>query len=112
MPHGTLCATLLAEATRENIAQLRFIDEKHPQLQKFARTGAILSGEAAENIASGCELLLETLKNWQERLAFPRLSFYGMICEDVDGIVAATRCKSNAVQLDNTAMKRILSSRW
>ncbi len=112
IPHGTLCATLLAEATGENIAQLRLIDDKHSQLQKYAKAGAILSGVAAENIASGCELLLETLKKWQERLAFPRLSFYGMICEDVDGIVAATRSKSNAVQLDNAAMKRILLNRW
>jgi len=112
IPHGTLCATLLAEATRENIAQLRFIDEKHPQLQKYARAGAILSGEAAEDIASGCERLLETLNNWQERLAFPRLSCYGIIPEDFDGIITATRSKSNAVQLDNAAMWRILSSRW
>ncbi len=112
IPHGTLCATLLAEATRENIAQLRLIDGKHPQLLKYSKAGAILSGGASEDIASGCELLLETLNDWQERLSFPRLSCYGMILEDVDGIVAATRSKSNAVELDNAAMKRILSSRW
>jgi alcohol dehydrogenase class IV len=112
IPHGTLCATLLAEATRENIEQLRLIDGKHPQLQKYAKAGAILSGVAAEDIASGCERLLETLNTWHERLAFPRLSSYGILPEDFDGIVAATRSKSNAVQLDNAAMKRILSSRW
>ncbi len=112
IPHGTLCATLLAEATRENIEQLRLIDGKHPQLQKYAKAGAILSGVAADDLASGCELLLETLKNWQERLSFPKLSCYGIIPEDVDGIVRATRSKSNAVQLDNAAMKRILSNRW
>ena len=112
IPHGTLCATLLAEATRENIEQLCLIDGKHPQLQKYAKAGAILSGVAADDLASGCELLLETLKNWQERLSFPKLSCYGIIPEDFDGIVRATRSKSNAVQLDNAAMKRILSSRW
>ena len=112
IPHGTLCATLLAEATRENIEQLRLIDRKHLQLQKYAKAGAILSGVVAEDIVSGCELLLETLNNWQERLSFPRLSSYGIIREDFDGIVAATRSKSNAVQIDNDAMKRILSKRW
>ncbi len=112
IPHGALCATLLAEATRENIAQLRLIDDKHPRLQKYAKAGAILSGVAADNISSGCEQLLETLNNWQERLTFPRLSSYGILPEDFDGIVAATRSKSNAVPLDHAAMKRILSSRW
>ena len=112
IPHGTLCATLLAEATRENIEQLRLIDGKHSQLQKYAKAGAILSGVAAEDIASGCELLLETLSTWQERLSFPLLSCYGILPEDFEGIVAVTRSKSNAVQLDNAAMRRILSNRW
>ena len=111
IPHGTLCATLLAEATRENIAQLRSIDGSHSALQKYARAGAILSGIAADNGHAGCERLVETLEEWQERLSFPRLRSFGLFAEDLDGIVAATRSKSNAVQLDDAAMKRILSNR-
>ncbi len=112
IPHGTLCATLLAEATRENIAQLRLIDQAHPVLLKFAKAGAILSGVGGEDIASGCHRLQETLDQWQEQLSFPRLRCYGLLPEDFDDIVVTTRCKSNAVQLDHAAMKRILSSRW
>ncbi|MEI8102608.1 MAG: hypothetical protein WCG61_03675 [Chlorobium sp.] len=56
--------------------------------------------------------MLETLEQWQKLLAFPRLREYGMAPEDVDSIVCATRSKSNAVQLDNAAMKRILIRRW
>ncbi len=112
IPHGTLCATLLAEATRENIAQLRLIDSNHPTLQKYAKAGAILSGRATGALSSGCERLLDTLGHWQERLVVPRLREYGMLPEDVDGIVSLTRSKSNAVKLDDAAMKRILTNRW
>ncbi len=112
IPHGTLCATLLAEATRENIVQLRAIFESHPALQKYAKAGAILSGVADRDVHAGCERLVETLEEWQELLSFPRLRSFGLAFEDLDGIVAATRSKSNAVQLDEAAMKRILLKRW
>jgi alcohol dehydrogenase class IV len=111
IPHGTLCATLLAEATRENIAQLRHIDDKHPVLQKYAKAGTILSGSVAEDLISGLIKLQETLDEWQALLCFPKLSNYGLHEEDLDGIVKVTRSKSNAVQLDHAAMKRILSKR-
>jgi len=111
IPHGTLCATLLAEATRENIAQLRSIDGSHPALQKYAKAGAILSGVADKDVYAGCERLIETLEEWQELLFFPRLRSFGLASEDLDGIVAVTRSKSNAVQLDDAAMNRILLKR-
>ncbi|TLU81739.1 MAG: iron-containing alcohol dehydrogenase [Chlorobium sp.] len=111
IPHGTLCATLLVEATRENIACLRFVDGDHPLLKKYARAGSILSGACTSDNAAGCDLLLETLNNWQERLCFPRLQQFGLRSEDIGHIVSVTRSKSNAVQLDDAAMQRILSSR-
>ncbi|MEI7694654.1 MAG: iron-containing alcohol dehydrogenase [Chlorobium sp.] len=112
IPHGTLCATLLAEATRENIAQLRLIDPNHPALQKYAKAGEILCGQVPEDLSSGCERLLDTLEQWQELLDFPRLRKYRMVPDNIDSIVSATRSKSNAVQLDEAAMKRILLRRW
>jgi len=112
IPHGTLCATLLAEATRENIAQLCLLDAHHPTLQKYAKAGATLSGRVAKDLFSGCELLLDTLEQWQELLVFPRLREYGMLPEDIDGLISLTRSKSNAVPLDDAAMKRILTNRW
>lgn len=112
IPHGTLCATLLAEATRENIAQLRLLDTQHPVLHKYAKAGGILTGRVSGDLSSGCDRLLDTLEQWQELLAFPRLREYGMLPEEVDTIVSATRSKSNAVPLDDAAMKRIINNRW
>jgi len=59
----------------------------------------------------GCERLMETLEEWQELLSFPRLRTFRLAQEDLDGIVAVTRSKSNAVQLDDASMKRILLKR-
>ena len=111
IPHGVLCATLLAEATRENIAALRRLDEGHPQLHKYAHAGAILSGVAGGDVASGCNALLQLLGEWQERLSFPGLSSYGIRESDLEKIVAVTRSKSNALPLDEASMKRILVNR-
>jgi len=40
------------------------------------------------------------------------LRSYGLFAEDLDGIVTATRSKSNAVQLDEASLKNILLKRW
>lgn len=111
IPHGILCATLLAEATRENIAALRLLDQSHPALHKYANAGAILSHTTPGDIYTGCEHLLDTLEAWQEQLNFPRLSHYGLELRDIEGIIQSTRTKSNAVPLNESAMKRILSKR-
>jgi alcohol dehydrogenase class IV len=111
IPHGTLCATLLLEATRENIRQLESLDTAHPVLVKYAVAGEILSGEAADGISSGCMLLLETLGEWQELLGFPRLRQFGIEEGDIGKITEVTRSKSNAVNLGEEGMRRILEAR-
>jgi alcohol dehydrogenase class IV len=111
IPHGTLCATLLAEATKENIRQLRLVDEGHPSLLKFAKVGRLLAGVQSADVAEGCDLLAGKLVEWQEALGFPRLREFGVREGELDSIVAVTRSKSNAVALDSGSMRRILAAR-
>ncbi|NTW55663.1 MAG: iron-containing alcohol dehydrogenase [Chlorobiaceae bacterium] len=111
IPHGTLCATLLLEATRENIRQLNALDRHHPALAKYARAGEILSGKNAGDTHSGCALLLETLGLWQELLGFPALGEFGIRESDIGRITAITRSKSNAVILGEDNMRCILEAR-
>ncbi len=111
IPHGTLCATLLLEATRENIRQLNALDRHHPALVKYGRAGEILSGKIAGDTHSGCALLLETLGLWQELLGFPALREFGIRESDIGRITAITRSKSNAVLLGEDNMRCILEAR-
>lgn len=111
IPHGTLCATLLAESTRENIRQLRLSDNGEPALQKFANASRILAGASTGNVAESCDRLVELLEAWQTRFAFPRLGEFGVTRSDFDTIITTTRSKSNAIPLDKAAMRRILEAR-
>ena len=109
--HGTLCATLLAEATKVNIGRLRMIDPRHPALVKYSKAGGILAGAAAGSVDEGCDLLVARLEAWQDTLGFPALREFGVRESDLDGIVAATRSKSNAVALEHEEMRSILDAR-
>ncbi|ACF11574.1 iron-containing alcohol dehydrogenase [Chlorobaculum parvum NCIB 8327] len=111
IPHGTLCATLLAEATRENIRQLQAKGEPSVGLSKFANAARILTGKSFSSEAEACEQLVAKLEAWQEQFAFPRLGEFGMSEEDFEEIIATTRSKSNAAPLDAAAMRRILAAR-
>ncbi len=111
IPHGTLCATLLAESTRVNIERLRSLDTGHLALGKFSKAGGILAGREPAGVREGCGMLLEQLSEWQELLGFPRLREFGVRDAELDGIVAATRSRSNAVALDAASMRGILEAR-
>ena len=111
IPHGTLCATLLAESTRENIRQLRAKGVDHLSLSKFAKAGEILSGAPAESVQDGCDRLVARLDELQVQLGFPRLGVFGVREPELDVIIASTRSRSNAVSLDPASMRRILSAR-
>lgn len=111
IPHGTLCATLLAEATRENIRKLRVLEGGKSGLQKFANAARILTGKLFGSEAETCDELVAKLEAWQVQFAFPRLGEFGMSEGDFEEIIATTRSQSNAAPLDAEAMQRILAAR-
>ena len=111
IPHGTLCATLLAVSTKVNIEGLRRLGPCHQGLAKFSRAGEVLAGRPARVVEEGCAMLLSTLEEWQDRLGFPRLREFGVREQELDLIVAVTRSKSNAVVLDDVSMRSILAER-
>ncbi len=111
IPHGTLCATLLAASTRENIRQLQASDDGAVGLRKFANASRILTGESFASEAEAFERLVEKLESWQEQFAFPRLGEFGVSEGDFEELIAATRTKGNATPLDAAAMRRILAAR-
>jgi alcohol dehydrogenase class IV len=112
MPHGMVCATLLWEACRMNI---RRISEQRgtedAMLARYARVGRILSAAPEGGVLQGCELLLEKIEEWTDRLKIPRLGDYGMKESELDALVAQAGQKANPVQLDAPDVKAILKAR-
>lgn len=111
IPHGVLCATLLAEATRENILQLQHSGSGNSILRKYAAAGGLLNGTPDVGVAEGCGMLVEKLEEWQDALDVPLLGVYGIGVEDVDTIASVTRSKSNPVDLQPDCLKKILLAR-
>ncbi|MCF8114216.1 MAG: iron-containing alcohol dehydrogenase [Desulfotignum sp.] len=112
MPHGKVCGTLLAAATRENITALMAQDPGHPALEKYARAGWILAGRTKEkDWASGCSLLMDLLDEWTNCFDMPKLGAFGITLAHIGPIADAAGQKNNPVHLSGNAMKKILEKR-
>jgi alcohol dehydrogenase class IV len=112
IPHGIVCATLLAEACRINIKRLREL--RRPEdimLDKYARVGRVLSGATDADISNSCDLLLQKLDEWTQQLSIPRLGPYGVSESDLDALAAQAGQKSNPIQLELNDVKAILRAR-
>lgn len=104
IPHGVACGTLLATATRVNIAALRQREPDSPALIKYEEVRRLL----------GAADLPAMLAGWRERLALPRLAAYGVTAADIPRIVADSRgssMKTNPVVLTDDEIASIVGER-
>jgi alcohol dehydrogenase class IV len=104
IPHGVACGTLLAAATEVNLEVMRQRDPGNHALAKYEEVRVLL----------GASDLVAMLAGWQENLALPRLSAYGVTAADIPRIVANSRgssMKTNPVVLDDADIRRIVESR-
>jgi alcohol dehydrogenase len=114
IPHGVVCGTLVAEATRANIQALRNRGQGGETLTKYAQVGRLLGRDGNLPETSALEKLLEVLTDWTTKLKLPRLGHYGVTREDFPRIVANSRgssMKTNPVVLNDGEISAILSAR-
>jgi alcohol dehydrogenase class IV len=115
IPHGVVCGTLLAEATKMNIKKLKEKGiEGRPLLLKHADIGALLTGESKVEegkIHVYLDDLIETLEHWTNSLKIEKLSKFGISIDDINLIVEQAGLKNNPVQLNKEEIKEIVSNR-
>jgi len=113
IPHGVICGTLLAAATKKNIEVLKEKDPYGIQFKKHARSAAILSGRVYDEskVPELCDLLIEALYGWTENLEMPLLGSFSVKKADIERIAAATEHKNNAVNLTKDDIAEILKER-
>jgi alcohol dehydrogenase len=114
IPHGVVCGTLVAAATRVNIAALEARAPQSPALTKYAAVGRLLSDRDSRDARDDRARLVDLLEAWTERLALPRLSALGVAAADVPRIVAASRgssMKTNPVVLTDDEIAGLLAAR-
>lgn len=114
IPHGVVCGTLVAAATRANIAALKARAPDHRALAKYAEVGRLLAGDDALDDETARAALVALLADWSERLELPRLHRYGIGREDFPLIVANSRGSSmqtNPIVLEDGEIEAILADR-
>ena len=115
IPHGVVCGTLLAEATRINIKTLQSLgSEGKLGLKKHAKIGALLSGDyyiSEKKIQEYNKKLVETLEKWTTDLRIDRLGKFGINEKNIDRIVEKAGLKNNPVNLSKENIKTILLNR-
>lgn len=113
IPHGVACGTLVAEATRVNLAALQERDPAGPGLARYAQAGRLLAGEHLDDEGARAGLLA-ILAEWSDRLSIPRLGHYGVAEADVARIVAHSRgssMKTNPIVLTDAEIAGLVRSR-
>lgn len=116
IPHGVVCGTLVADATRINVAALRSRAPGTVALTKLARAWAILADPAGAGSppADAPERIATLLADWSRRLDLPRLGAYGIGEGDVARIVAGSRggsMKTNPIVLEDGEIAAIVRAR-
>ncbi|HEY9197792.1 MAG TPA: iron-containing alcohol dehydrogenase [Gammaproteobacteria bacterium] len=114
IPHGVVCGTLVAAATRMNIEAMQSREPENPALGKYARLAEILCARRIREPSVAYQALLDLLDEWTARLQLPRLAQYQAAASDFPRIVANSRgssMKTNPIVLTDDEIARVLQDR-
>lgn len=111
IPHGVVCGTLFAPTVKMTIENLEMENRNALALEKFAKTGYLLSGREGHDIKTGCGLLVDILYKWTDDLEIKKLGDYGIEAFHLDMIVAETGQKNNPAKLTDQQLRTILTER-
>ena len=114
VPHGVACGTLVAAATEMNIRALGEREPGSPALEKYAQAGRMLTGQTHLPRDEAWKLLVQTLKDWTQKMDLPRLGVFGVQETDIMRIVANCRgssMKTNPVGLTDAEVREVLKQR-
>ena len=113
IPHGVVCGTLVAAATRVNIEVMQEREPNNPALAKYANVGRLLNGASPDDDAAR-RALIARLEEWTARLQLERLQTYGVTRQDVERITRHSRgssMKTNPIVLTDGEIGRVVSAR-
>ncbi len=112
IPHGIVCGTLVGEATKINIRELKKdVDKGKKYLKKYAIVGRVLSGKYNLDDSSAYDILVKIIETWIVEMGIDKLSKYGIKEPDLLKIVGETGIKNNPVKLDKEPLLEILKNR-
>ena len=111
IPHGAVCGTLMAEANRINVRELRRTGDGEPALKKYATLGRIFSDTSGKRDDYYIDFFIDYLTAATYHLHLPELSRFGLIHEDMQAICSKSDVKNNPVSLRAEQLMEILNGR-
>jgi alcohol dehydrogenase len=114
IPHGVVCGTLVAAATRVNVAAIQAREPDNIALGKYADIGRLLSGSHGQSAAENRDRLVRLLEDWTHAMALPPLSALGVAAADLDRVVAGSRgssMKTNPIVLTDEEIASVVMAR-
>ncbi|MBS0425446.1 MAG: iron-containing alcohol dehydrogenase [Proteobacteria bacterium] len=114
IPHGVVCGTLVAAATRVNIHTLLAREPNNQALARYLHVAEILCEKRFIDPETAFNDLVDLLTQWTEELALPRLSHYGLQSSGFDKVIANCRgnsMKTNPIVLADEEIRQILLER-
>ena len=114
IPHGIVCANLLAVATEATVNALlrqKTSEQYAHALEKYASVGKLFGREAGMSVEENRACLIEELKAWTQDLNIPLLSAFGIKQSDLEKVASQSSSKNNPFHFDSEAIGRILLDR-
>lgn len=114
IPHGAVCGTLVAAATRINIRSMQTREPNNLALAKYLHVAEILCEKRFIDPETAFNALTDLLTLWTEELALPRLSHYGLQSAGFDKVIANCRgnsMKTNPIVLTDEEIRQVLLER-
>jgi alcohol dehydrogenase class IV len=111
IPHGAICANLMAAVNRTNVKYLLKKKNSQEMLKRYTTLGKLFIAEQEHNDKYYIQAFPEILEDMTEQLNIPKLGKLGLKKEDVAIISEKTSNKNNPVQLNQEDLERILLSR-
>jgi alcohol dehydrogenase len=111
IPHGTVCGTLVAEATDLNWRALRAGRGDARALEKLTQVARLFGANPADPAQAQIECLIQALRDWTRELQLPKLSPFGVQAADFPRIVAGASNRQNPVTLTDAELIELLARR-
>jgi alcohol dehydrogenase class IV len=108
IPHGLLCAGLMAKTNEINVRELRHRKLNSEALAKYAFLGRIFIDEEGKSDDYYIDGFINYLFELTHTLQLPKLGNYGVGKNDVELICSITENKSNPINLTNQDLSEIL----
>jgi alcohol dehydrogenase class IV len=111
IPHGQVCASLMASGNEINVRQLRKKADRLTALKKYVVLGEMFTEKKGKSDNYYADSFIQFLHDLTAKLKLPGLNQYGLQGKDIELICRNTEIKNNPVKLTNEDLEDILRPR-